>query len=157
MTSCQALEGVIAEGGFYIYVAGTMLVTCSRFGLLCSDSERSTSGTQVSGLTVDNYLTTLPLKKGLSSSAAVCVLVVKALCHVYGLELTIPQVRNAHECPTLPLVYSDGFVVLGSPREWILYSICVTSFVPYLKMLSWHCCRRSDSLDSNPRYDFHDS
>lgn len=102
-----------------MYVAGTVLVTCSRFGLLCSDSGRATSGTQVSGLTVDNYLTTLPLKKGLSSSAAVCVLVVKALCHVYGLELTIPQVRNALERPSLPLVCSDSVVVLGSPNEWI--------------------------------------
>ena len=49
----------------------------------------------VDGVTVDNYLTTLPMKKGLSSSAAVCVLVVRALCLAYGLELSIPQVLNA--------------------------------------------------------------
>ena len=30
---------------------------------------------QVGGLRLDNYRTTLPLKKGLSSSAAICVLV----------------------------------------------------------------------------------
>ncbi|CAN0498331.1 unnamed protein product, partial [Ectocarpus sp. 12 AP-2014] len=46
------------------------------------------------GVTIDNYLTTLPLKKGLSSSAAVCVLVVRALCLAYGLELTVPQVME---------------------------------------------------------------
>lgn len=47
------------------------------------------------GVTIDNHLTTLPLKKGLSSSAAVCVLVVRALCLAYGLELSVPQVRWA--------------------------------------------------------------
>lgn len=47
------------------------------------------------GVTIDNHLTTLPLKKGLSSSAAVCVLVVRALCLAYGLELSVPQVRTA--------------------------------------------------------------
>lgn len=87
----QALEAVIAERGFYMYVAGTALVTCSRFGLLGPASNDVTS-TDVSGLTVENDLMTLPLKKGLSSSAAVCVLVVKALCLVYGLELSVSQV-----------------------------------------------------------------
>lgn len=43
-------------------------------------------------MTIDNHLTTLPLKKGLSSSAAVCVLMVRALCFAYGLELSVPQV-----------------------------------------------------------------
>ncbi|CAN0004349.1 unnamed protein product, partial [Hapterophycus canaliculatus] len=48
----------------------------------------------VDGVTIDNHLTTLPLKKGLSSSAAVCVLVVRALCLTYGLKLTVPQVME---------------------------------------------------------------
>lgn len=109
-----------------MYVAGTALVVCSRFGLFASSSpsgsSRSPNGTGgggggghsqgegggasggsggggvtsgVDGVTVDNYLTTLPMKKGLSSSAAVCVLVVRALCLAYGLELSIPQVLNA--------------------------------------------------------------
>ena len=40
------------------------------------------------GLLVDNYRTTLPLKKGLSSSAAVCVLLTRAFNRLYGLRLT---------------------------------------------------------------------
>ena len=100
-----------------MYVAGTALVVCSRFSLF--DSSRSPNGggshgrgegsgasgdrgrgrvtDGVDGVTVDNYLTTLPMKKGLSSSAAVCVLVVRALCLAYGLELSISQVLNALE------------------------------------------------------------
>ena len=88
-----------------MYVAGTALLVCSRFGLFStpiSSSGRQFSGdvdvggaSSVSaggGVTIDNYLTTLPLKKGLSSSAAVCVLVVKALDIVYDLNLDIQQV-----------------------------------------------------------------
>lgn len=91
--TCQALEDVIADGGFYMYAAGTVLVTCSKFGLLSPDPTSGASSMDISGLTVDNHLTTLPLKKGLSSSAAVCVLVVRALCLVYGLDLTVPEVK----------------------------------------------------------------
>lgn len=111
--AAQALEGVIQDRGFYMYVAGTALVVCSRFGLYdpsgLSGSSGSPNGDRghgreggapgeagggrvPNGVTVDNYLTTLPMKKGLSSSAAVCVLVVRALCLVYGLELSVPQV-----------------------------------------------------------------
>jgi galactokinase len=36
-------------------------------------------------VTIDNYRTSLPVKKGLSSSAAVCVLVARAFSHAYGL------------------------------------------------------------------------
>ncbi len=53
-------------------------------------------------MTIDNHLTTLPLKKGLSSSAAVCVLVVRALCLAYGLELSVPQVWRAPLVVYLP-------------------------------------------------------
>lgn len=93
-----------------MYVAGTASVVCSRFGLYASSgftgspnggrghghegSAQAEAGRArvPNGVTVDNYLTTLPMKKGLSSSAAVCVLVVRALCLVYGLELSVPQV-----------------------------------------------------------------
>lgn len=100
-----------------MYVAGTALVVCSRFNLF--DSSRPPNGGRshgrgegsgasgdrgrgrvTDGVTVDNYLTTLPMKKGLSSSAAVCVLVVRALCLAYGLELSIPQVLNTLESAT---------------------------------------------------------
>ena len=50
-----------AAGGFFSYAAGVAYKMLVDFG--------------VGGLEVDNYRTTLPLKKGLSSSAAFCVLV----------------------------------------------------------------------------------
>lgn len=40
------------------------------------------------GLEICNYRTTLPMKKGLSSSAAVCVLVASAFDKVFGLGFT---------------------------------------------------------------------
>eukprot|EP00752_Nemacystus_decipiens_P005273 g4783.t1 len=95
----EGLEGVIAAKGFFMYVAGTALVVCSRFGLFSPQpTPPSTSiapgAPGARGVTIDNHLTTLPLKKGLSSSAAVCVLVVRAFCFAYGLELSIPQVME---------------------------------------------------------------
>eukprot|EP00955_Chlamydomonas_euryale_P076524 362705-Chlamydomonas_euryale.AAC.6 len=52
------------RGGFWSYVAGT--------------AYRIVLSHDVSGIHVDNYRTTLPMAKGLSSSAAVCVLVARA-------------------------------------------------------------------------------
>ena len=45
----------------------------------------------VAGIAVDNYYTDLPVKKGLSSSAAICVLVARAYNQLYDLGLTIEQ------------------------------------------------------------------
>ena len=42
---------------------------------------------QVQGLVIDNYRTDLPVKKGLSSSAAVCVLLTKK-----NLRVNVPRV-----------------------------------------------------------------
>ena len=41
------------------------------------------------GLVIDNYKTTLPLRKGLSSSAAVTVLAARAFNRVYDLKMTV--------------------------------------------------------------------
>ena len=43
----------------------------------------------VGGLEIDNHRTSLPVKKGLSSSAAVCVLVARSFSRAYGLGLSI--------------------------------------------------------------------
>ena len=43
----------------------------------------------VRGLVIDNNMTDLPIKKGLSSSAAICVLAARAFNRVYDLKLTI--------------------------------------------------------------------
>ena len=54
--SCAAREA--RQGGFWSYVAGT------AYHMVVEH--------HVGGLCIDNYRTTLPMKKGLSSSAAIC-------------------------------------------------------------------------------------
>ncbi|GAB4820149.1 hypothetical protein N2152v2_007195 [Parachlorella kessleri] len=63
-----------AAGGFFSYAAGVAYKMLVDFG--------------VGGLEVDNYQTSLPLKKGLSSSAAFCVLMARAFNRSYNLRLT---------------------------------------------------------------------
>ena len=53
-------------GGFWAYAAGIAYKLATEH--------------EVGGLQLDNHLTTLPLKKGLSSSAAICVLVCALRC-----------------------------------------------------------------------------
>ncbi len=61
-------------GGFFSYAAGVAYIFTTEY--------------HVGGLEIDNYKTTLPLKKGLSSSAAMCVLVARAFNQSYNLNLT---------------------------------------------------------------------
>ena len=58
------LLAVAQSNHFYSYVAGTAYQTLIRY--------------RVGGIAIDNYRMDLPLQKGLSSSAAVCVLIAKA-------------------------------------------------------------------------------
>ncbi len=68
------LQSEAAAGGFFSYAAGVAAYMLDFFG--------------VDGLEIDNYRTTLPVKKGLSSSAAFCVLVARAFNQAYQLGLT---------------------------------------------------------------------
>ena len=69
---------------FYSYVAGVAYEALVRYG--------------VGGLFVDNYAMNLPLKKGLSSSAAICVLVARAFNRLYNLGLTIEAEMDLAYC-----------------------------------------------------------
>lgn len=62
-------------GGFWSYVAGVAYQILMHY--------------HVRGLVIDNYKTDLPMKKGLSSSAAICVLTARAFNRVYDLKMTI--------------------------------------------------------------------
>jgi UTP-glucose-1-phosphate uridylyltransferase/mevalonate kinase len=62
-------------GGYWSYMAGVAYQILTNY--------------QVRGLVVDNYATDLPIKKGLSSSAAICVLIARAFNRVYDLKLTV--------------------------------------------------------------------
>lgn len=73
-------EVLLAEaqsGGFWSYIAGVAYQVSTRY--------------PVGGLVIDNFRTDLPIKKGLSSSAAVCVLAARAFNHLYGLDLTVRE------------------------------------------------------------------
>ena len=63
------------QGGFWSYVAGVAYQVMTHY--------------RVGGLVINNYKTDLPIKKGVSSSAAICVLVARAFNRLYNLKLTI--------------------------------------------------------------------
>ena len=63
------------KGGFWSYIAGVAYQALTNY--------------QVRGLVIDNFKTDLPVKKGLSSSAAVCVLAARAFNRLYDLKLTV--------------------------------------------------------------------
>ncbi len=69
------------KGGFFSYAAGVAYQILTNY--------------RVQGLEIDNYLTDLPVKKGLSSSAAICVLVARAFNRIYDLKMTT---RGEMEC-----------------------------------------------------------
>ncbi|WP_088243329.1 mevalonate kinase family protein [Calothrix rhizosoleniae] len=73
----QLLLAEIKRGEFFSYAAGVVYQLLTHF--------------DIGGLEIDNYFTDLPIKKGLSSSAATCVLVAKAFNQVYDLKLTMHQ------------------------------------------------------------------
>ena len=70
----KALLREAEAGGFFSYAAGVAFRIRSEY--------------DIGGLVVDNYRTDLPVKKGLSSSAAVCVLTARALNRLYDLRMT---------------------------------------------------------------------
>ncbi len=71
----NALYKEAQKGGFWSYICGVAYQVLTNY--------------RVRGLVINNYKTDLPIKKGLSSSAAVCVLTVRAFNRVYDLKLTV--------------------------------------------------------------------
>jgi len=71
----DTLLKIAQEGGFFSYAAGVAYQVMVHY--------------RVRGLEIDNYQMDLPVKKGLSSSAAICVLVARAFNRVYDLKMTV--------------------------------------------------------------------
>ena len=71
----EALLAEAQKGSFFSYAAGVAYQILTHY--------------QVHGLEIDNYLTDLPAEKGLSSSAATCVLVARAFNRIYDLKMTV--------------------------------------------------------------------
>ncbi len=70
----KALLEEAQKGGYWSYIAGVAYQVLTNY--------------HVHGLVIDNYKTDLPIKKGLSSSAAISVLAARAFNRVYDLKLT---------------------------------------------------------------------
>ena len=67
------LSRVAKEGKFWSYIAGTIKEVYKKYGVL-------------GGMCLEVTKCSLPVKKGLSSSAAICVLVARAFAKCYGIE-----------------------------------------------------------------------
>lgn len=73
----EKLRSEASMGGFWSYVTGTLSAIWPKY--------------PIAGLEIDCYQMDLPLKKGLSSSAAICVLVARACNQLYNLGLSTQQ------------------------------------------------------------------
>jgi UTP-glucose-1-phosphate uridylyltransferase/mevalonate kinase len=71
----EALLAEAMRGGFTSYVAGVAYQILTHY--------------RVRGLEIDNYMTDLPIQKGLSSSAAISVLTARAFNRLYDLKMTV--------------------------------------------------------------------
>lgn len=70
----NALLEEAQKGGYWSYIAGTAYQILTHY--------------HVRGLVINNHKTDMPIKKGLSSSAAICVLTARAFNRVYDLKMT---------------------------------------------------------------------
>jgi UTP-glucose-1-phosphate uridylyltransferase/mevalonate kinase len=70
-----ALLAEAEKGSFFSYAAGVAYQILTHY--------------RVRGIEINNYMTDLPIKKGLSSSAAICVLVARAFNRIYDLKMTV--------------------------------------------------------------------
>ena len=77
----EALRAVAAEGQFFSYMAGTASYIKEHY--------------HVGGVKITIDEITLPIKRGLSSSAAICVLVAKAFNILYGLNMSTLGIMQA--------------------------------------------------------------
>jgi UTP-glucose-1-phosphate uridylyltransferase/mevalonate kinase len=71
----KALLAEAERGGFFSYIAGVAYQVLTHY--------------HVRGLVLHNYQTDMPVKKGLSSSAAICVLTARAFNRIYDLKMTV--------------------------------------------------------------------
>lgn len=74
------LKEAAKQGGYYSYVCGVASYICEWY--------------RISGITVEIYKRTIPMKSGLSSSAAICVLVAEAFNRLYELHLNTEGIMN---------------------------------------------------------------
>ena len=79
------------DGGQFSYIAGVAYEILVNFN---GHNKGLNINGHSHGIEIDNYKTDLPMKKGLSSSASVCVLVARAFKEVYDLPLSTRGLMN---------------------------------------------------------------
>lgn len=80
----RKLLAIAKQGSFFSYAAGVI------YHLVLNNN--------VEGIEIDNYKTTLPMRKGLSSSASFCVLVARAYNILYKLNYSVRgEMKLAYE------------------------------------------------------------
>ncbi len=79
-----------SSDNFWRYAAGTAVIILTELNdvLRFIKEPRDEILVPKTGVRIDNYKTTLPVRKGLSSSAAACVLVARAFSAVFGWNLS---------------------------------------------------------------------
>jgi galactokinase len=78
----ERLQTEARSTSFFAYVAASVLACMDR--RLCEGGAEANAALLRHGLEIDNYRTTLPMKKGLSSSASVCVLVARCFNELFN-------------------------------------------------------------------------
>ena len=73
--SIKTLKEEAKKAGFFSYVAGVAAYMLEYY--------------DVGGISIDCYKVTIPIKKGLSSSAAICVLIARAFNVLYNLQISV--------------------------------------------------------------------
>ena len=76
----------------FSYIAGTILVLLQKY------PSKITTNNLYNSIHINIYKQTLPLKKGLSSSAAVCVLTTKIFNSLFSLNLSIEEIMDIAYC-----------------------------------------------------------
>lgn len=127
------LQTNAAAGGFYCYVAGTTAAVLSSTFF----TNKYPDVSALTGISVNNYHTTLPMKKGLSSSAAICVLIATAMCKFYQLDVTsqdlmelayIGEMNTPSRCGRM-----DQCVVMGPDAIGVMEFDCAKCVLTKLK------------------------
>jgi galactokinase len=79
----KKLLKIAEEGGIFSYVAGVAHEIISSYNQF-----------KGKGIEINNYKTDLPIKRGLSSSASICVLTAKAFNEIYNLGFTDKRIME---------------------------------------------------------------
>jgi galactokinase len=86
----NSLKALAISGEFFSYVAGTVSALLESLFI----NEENKNLMRKNGILINNHTITLPMKKGLSSSAAVCVLVAKCFDVLYDLNLSNKELMD---------------------------------------------------------------